>query len=125
MPERDRPPAAEKQQPHRSWLGTQLPLETETARFVLASALDVFMTYLLIRNPDRFVESNPVALYFLNHWGVKGMVWFKFGTVAFVCVLAQIIARRKPETARGLLNLATVVVGAVVLYSLLLYLRHR
>jgi hypothetical protein len=123
MPEHDRQ-ATEREPARRSWLGTHLPLETETARFVFASALDVFMTYLMIRE-SHFTERNPIALYFLNHWGMKGMIWFKFGTVAFVCTLAQIIARRKPGTARFLLNFATIVVSAVVVYSLVLYLRHR
>lgn len=112
-----------KHPPERRWLGSPLPLDTETTRFVLVSALDVIVTWLLIRQPD-FTEANPIALFFINHWGVKGMVWFKFGLVAFVCVLTQVIARRKPETARRLMNFAALVAGAVVLYSLTLYLRH-
>lgn len=101
----------------------RLPLETETARYVLVSALDVFMTYLLLRRPD-FTEGNPIALYFLRHWGVKGMVYFKFVMVAVVVLIAQVIARKKVETARQLLNLAALVVAGVVVYSLILYLRH-
>ncbi len=104
-------------------LGTSLPLETETVWFVLVSALDVFMTYLLIQQPG-FTEGNPVAAYFLNRWGIKGMVYFKFFMVAFVAVISQIIARTREETAARLLQFATLVVGGVVVYSLLLYLRH-
>lgn len=101
----------------------QLPLEKETVWFVLVSALDVFMTYLLIRQPD-FTEGNPVAAYFLNHWGVKGMIYYKFFMVAFVAVIAQVIARSREDIATRLLQFATVVVGGVVIYSLVLYLRH-
>jgi hypothetical protein len=100
-----------------------LPLEKETVWFILVSALDVFMTYLLIRQPG-FTEGNPIPAYFLNHWGVKGMVYFKFFMVAFVSVIAQIIARKREDIARRLLQFATVVVAAVVVYSLVLYLRH-
>jgi hypothetical protein len=123
MQERDEGGQRVPRQRSHSWLGTHLPLETETSRYVLVSALDVFLTYLLIRQPH-FTEANPLALYFINHWGVKGMVWFKFGLVAFVCVLSQAIARHKPEAACRLLNFATLVVGAVVAYSVMLYLRH-
>lgn len=109
----------------------RLPLEHETAIYLLVSAFDVFMTYLLLRN-DRapesgqyFFEANPIARFFLHHWGMKGMVYFKFTVVAFVCVLAQVIAARRLETARRLLNVASLIVGAVVVYSLVLYLRLR
>ena len=101
----------------------RLPLEQETVRFIFVSALDVFLTYLLITQ-DRFHEGNPVARFFLNHWGMRGMIYFKFAMVAFVAVLAQIIARRQPATARKLLNLATVIVICVLIYSLTLLARH-
>lgn len=108
-----------------SWraLFSRLPLERETARFIFVSALDVFLTYILIRQ-EHFHEGNPVARFFLNHWGLRGMIYFKFAMVAFVAVLAQIIARGRLETARKLLNLATVIVICVLIYSLILLARH-
>lgn len=115
---RDRPESA-------SWrmFFKRLPLEQETVRFIFVSALDVFLTYLLITQ-DRFHEGNPVARFFLNHWGMQGMIYFKFAMVAFVAVLAQIIARKQLETARRLLNLATIIVICVLIYSLILLARH-
>lgn len=102
-----------------------LLLERETAVFVLANALDVWMTYLLLTHEEiSFIESNPVARYFLISWGIRGMVYFKFGLVAFVALTCQLIARQRLQTARGLLQLATVLVSGVVLYSLFLLLRH-
>lgn len=93
--------------------------------FVLVSALDVLMTYILLsQGGGRFVEANPVARYFIHGWGPRGMVYFKFATVAFVCVLAQIIARHQPRAARGLLLGATFLVAVVVIYSFSLLIRH-
>jgi hypothetical protein len=101
-----------------------LPLEHETALFVLASALDVVMTYYLLNHPEiQFVESNPIARYFIYSWGIKGMVGFKFTLVAFVSIICQIIARTKPDVARRVLQFSTAVVGGVVIYSVLL-MRH-
>ena len=105
------------------FLTGKLPLESETTVFILVSALDVFMTWVLLQSGN-FVESNPVARYFLNHWGKEGFVGFKFGMVAFVCVIAQIVAIYKPERAKFILNLGTIVVTFVVCYSLMLYLRN-
>ena len=108
----------------------RLPLERETALFIMVSALDTFMTYLILRYSAEerttavLWEGNPFADYFVRHWGIRGMVYFKFTLVAVVTVIAQIIARERIETARRLLNFATLIVVAVVIYSLILLLRH-
>jgi len=105
------------------------PLETETTLYVLASALDLFMTYILLRyqgdygGPTTFYESNPVAHYFFLNWGFPGMVFFKFGIVALVAIIVQIVAQSRLTTARWVFNFGTTVVACVVVYSLLLYLR--
>ena len=120
-PIRNRKHTEQKKSP--SLLGGELPLETETIWFLLVSALDVFMTYLLIRQPG-FTEGNPVAAYFFHRWNIKGMVFYKFFMVGFITVITQIIARKREDIAARLLQFATLVVGGVVIYSLLLYLRH-
>ncbi|MBS0204876.1 MAG: hypothetical protein JSS49_18370 [Planctomycetes bacterium] len=100
-------------------------LQQESLLFVVVSAMDVFMTYILLsKEGSVFMESNPVARYFIAEWGPRGMVYFKFSMVAFVCVLAQIIARQKPLYARWLLQGATALVAVVVVYSLTLLLKH-
>ena len=101
----------------------KLPLESETTWYVLVNVLDVVLTYLLLRQSVDanaripFYESNPLARWMINHYGIKGMVYYKFALVAFVVVLAQVIATRKPLVARGVLWFGTAVVGAVVVYS--------
>jgi len=106
--------------------GKSLPLEKETCLFILASALDAFMTYLLLYlySDDGFHESNPVPKFFLEHWGVRGMLYFKFALVAFITALCQIIALRRLDVARRVLNFATVLVSCVVIYSFTLLIRY-
>ena len=108
----------------QSTSGQRLPLEKETARFVLVSMLDLLMTWLLLSRPH-FTEANPLAMFFLSRWGIAGMAWFKFAMVGLVVVLTQAIAREKLETARRLLNFATVLCAGVVLYSLTLWALHN
>ncbi len=113
------------------WLALRhrLPLEGETALFILASTLDAMMTrYLLWKDgPDNgifFVEANPIPRYFLESWGLDGLTYFKFALVALVTVICQIIARRRVEVARRVLNLASIIVLGVVIYSVVLMARH-
>lgn len=104
------------------WWGPMVA-QQELTLFVLVNALDVFMTYWMLQHGG-FTESNPVAMWFIRHWGVKGMIYFKFGVVAGVCVIAHIVGQTKPASARGLLTVGTLIVATVVIYSFLLYQRH-
>ena len=101
----------------------ELPMESETTAFLLTAFLDILLTYLLLAS-GRFRESNAVADWFIAGWGVKGMVWFKMTLAAVVCVLAQVVATRKPRWGRFILLLGTGVTGAVVLYSVTLAAAH-
>lgn len=106
----------------RQFLSGHLPLQNETTWFILANCLDVFMTYVLIRSGA--IESNPVANYFLARWGFAAMIYFKMFIVAFVCVIAQIIAWHSLFRARWLMRLGILIVGLVVAYSAVLFARH-
>jgi hypothetical protein len=115
----------------RKIIGGELPLETETCRFVLVSLLDLFMTFLLLYFSNRgmmrnvVVESNPVARYFISGWGTMGLVWFKIGMVTLIVLAAQGVATRRPAVAQVVLNGATLFVGGVVAYSTLLLVQNR
>ncbi len=115
----------------RKIIGGDLPLETETCRFVLVSLLDLFMTFLLLYFSNRgmmrnvVVESNPVAQYFISGWGTLGLVWFKIGMVTLIVLAAQGVATRRPAVAQVVLNGATLFVGGVVAYSTLLLVQNQ
>ena len=115
----------------RKIVGGELPLETETCRFVLISLFDLFMTFLLLYFSNRgmmrnvVVESNPVARYFISGWGTMGLVWFKIGMVTLIVLATQVVATRRPSVAQLLLNGATLFVGSVVVYSAYLLLQNR
>ena len=101
-------------------------LSGEVWLFLLFSIADVVLTFKLLNLPSneiRFGESNPIAQFFFAHWGPKGMVYFKFILVAFVCVVAQVIAAHRVETARRLLTFAILAVAGVTVYSAFLYIR--
>jgi hypothetical protein len=100
----------------------QLPLQNETTIFILVNVFDIFMTYILLRFGA--MESNPIANYFFQIWGFRGMLVFKLSIVTFVCVVAQVVAFKKIRTARFLLMTGTLITGAVVVYSALLFCKH-
>ena len=70
------------------------------------------------------VEANPVANHFFKMWGFNGMIVFKLIIVAIVCMIAQVVAFRRIQSARFLLIVGTVITGCVVVYSLWLFRTH-
>ncbi|MFV0444223.1 MAG: DUF5658 family protein [Planctomycetaceae bacterium] len=126
---RERTPVAPAGNLWKKFLLGQLPLEAETSYFILANLLDFFVTYWLLMAGSagelRFIESNPVARYFIESWGpVKGMLGFKLTIVTLVCVISQIVALKRKDLARLVLLFGTLATGGVVVYSIWLYLRH-
>ena len=119
------PPSAGKPRP--TWLRfltEHWAHETETSIYLLVSLLDFFCTYLLLMTGPGFFESNPVAAWFLNHYGpVKGLLGFKLSLTLLVCGLAQLVSYAKPAYGRGILLFGTLLTGAVVVYSIRLLLK--
>lgn len=109
---------------------SSLLYETELSWFVLVGALDVFMTYLILRysaegrTQNVLIEGNPIARWVLHKWGMQGMVIFKFIMIALVATIAEVVGQVRPNVGRGLLILGTLVVGGVVVYSVLLLQRN-
>ncbi|MGB4737889.1 MAG: DUF5658 family protein [Fuerstiella sp.] len=109
---------------------SSLLFETELSWFILVGALDVFMTYLILRysaegrTTNTLIEGNPIARWVLHTWGIRGMVIFKFTMIAVVAVIAEVVGHYRPLVGQGLLKLGTLVVGFVVVYSLLLLKRN-
>ena len=91
-------------------------LEFEKTLFVLANLMDVILTSLLL-STGSFYESNPIADFILQGWGLLGMIGFKLVTVAVVLAIANIVSIYRVKTARRLLYFGTAIVGSVVAYS--------
>ncbi len=108
-----------------------VPLQRQSSLFLIVSVLDVMMTYILLADvggvtgPSVFYESNPVARYFLEGWGVRGIVYFKFAMVAVVEAIAHVVAIKNVAIGRRLLEFGTLVVSIVVIYSMLLLIAQR
>lgn len=118
--ESDQPTAAHvKKGGWLDFLFGELPLQNPTVFFILANVLDIFCTYIMLRYDA--IEANPFANFVLIQWGFWGMISFKLLIVAMVCIIAQVIALKKLNTARVLLWVGTLIVGAVVVYSMLMF----
>lgn len=89
----------------------------ETWAYVVLSGLDIYLTYRLLVE-QQHVEANPLARYFIDGWGLKGMVWFKLVMTAFVLGLIHSLLQKKESYARAVVRLGAAAVGCVDVYSL-------
>lgn len=109
--------------PTRPLLARLASLRAEKTLFVLVSMLDLILTSLLLQT-GRFLESNPLADYFYEGWGLPGMAGFKILLVGMILGVINLIGVWRLATARWLLLLGSAVTGGVVLYSTALLLAH-
>lgn len=93
-------------------LSRQLPLEEESAVFILVNFADVVLTGLAFRFGAR--EVNVAANWILDRFGLSGMVIYKFALVTFVLLVCQYIHPTHPRTARMVLLVGSVAYGLLV-----------
>lgn len=82
-------------------------LQGPSCLLVILSAADLFMTYALLRASPTVYESNPLAQWCFARWNMAGMVGYKFGLIAGVIVLAEIIERHRPRWGKSILHLGS------------------
>ncbi len=86
--------------------------------FLALSAADFALTWLLLqRAGGRASESNPVAFWWLDHFGWPGLAGFKLGLVGVVAAVVRVVARHRLPAARLVLRFGCSTLLAVVLYS--------
>src|SRR5262249_10198842 len=80
------------------------------------------VTYVLLYSFSPVVyEANPVAQWFFVRWNIFGMTIFKFGLVALVIVLSEVLERRRPGLGKVVMVFACVAAGAVVCQGLQIF----
>ena len=97
--------------------------QNEYAWFVLVSALDVMLTWVILVLGGR--EVNAVANSVLSRWGLRGLVAFKFALVVFVILICEAVGRRRPETGRKLARAAVAITCFPLVWAGLLLVRYR
>ena len=109
----------------RSIVAGKALLANESLLLVILSACDLFITYLLLWRGGHFYEANPLARWFFDRWNIAGMTAFKFGLVAIIIVLCEIIERHKPRVGRAIVILGCVAALIVSIHGLRLLIGHE
>lgn len=90
--------------------------------FVLVSALDIMLTWVVLHAGGR--EANALAERVIFHFGLPGLVAYKFVLVIVVVAICEFVGRRKRETARKLLSVGIMITCMPVVLALALLKLH-
>jgi hypothetical protein len=74
--------------------------------FVLLSALDIIMTYVVLWAGG--YEANSYAAGIIHRWGVPGMAIYKCVLIAIVVGICELVGRRNIRAGRNLATAAVV-----------------
>ncbi len=108
-----------------AWLIEPVQLTDAARLLIVLSLLDLLMTYVLLRQGHLgFYEANPIARWWFVRWNIKGMIAFKFGVIAIVVAICEIVERQRPGWGRAILWLGSLAAGVAVLRGLQLFLGH-
>lgn len=89
-----------------------------TIVFVVLSLGDLVVTWWLLECSGRLVcEGNPIADWWLRHYGWLGLASFKSSMVLLVIVLTALTARKRPQVATRTLRFACAALVMVMLHS--------
>ena len=88
--------------------------------FVLASTLDVFLTFVVLYLGGR--EVNALANWVLTTLGLTGMILYKYALVAFVILLCQLVGRLRPSAGRRLAEWAVALTFVPVTFTTIMLL---
>lgn len=75
--------------------------------FVFVSAMDIFMTTIVLHFGGR--EVNPIAQFVLTNFGLRGLAAFKFVLVLIVIAACQIVGGKRYRTGKVLVRGAVIV----------------
>jgi hypothetical protein len=86
--------------------------------FLCLSVADLCLTWhLLSHGEGQVYEGNPLARWWLVHYGWEGLTLFKLTLAGFVVGVTLLIARQRPRTAGKVLAVSCGILAVVVLYS--------
>jgi len=70
--------------------------------FVFLSAMDLFFTLLILHPAFGAEEVNVLARWVILHGGLRGIIAYKFGLVALIVAICEIVGRRREVVGRKL-----------------------
>lgn len=92
------------------------------AWFVLVSALDVMLTWVILHLGGS--EANGLAARVIERFGLPGMCLFKFALVSVVIGICEIVGRRNRNLAERLIVWGIAITCVPVILSMLMIRRH-
>lgn len=120
----DQPPSAPTTRTERRVFGRRPVLYPDIyVWFVFFAALDILLTYIILSPvifEDRGREVNAVAEWIIKHYGLPGMVVYKFSLVMLIVCICELVGRLRDHTGRRLAKWCVALTAIPVVVSVVL-----
>jgi hypothetical protein len=93
------------------------------AWLLLLSSLDVMLTWVILLFGGS--EVNPLARWIIDHYGLTGMIIYKFALIVFFITICEIVGTLRDSTGWLLSRLSVLIACIPVFWAMYLLARHN
>jgi len=93
------------------------------AWLLLLSSMDIMLTWVILLFGGS--ELNPLADQIIDHFGLTGMIIYKFGLIVFFITICEIVGTLRDSTGWLLSRLSVMIACVPVFWAMYLLARHN
>ena len=114
--------AADKSLP-MSLLTRQMRYPNTYVWLLLLSSMDIMLTWVILLFGG--AEVNPIARWIIDHYGLPGMIVYKFALIVFFISICEIVGTLRDSTGWLLSKFSVIVACVPVVWAMYLLARHN
>ena len=93
------------------------------AWLLLLSSMDIMLTWVILLFGGS--EVNPVARWVIDHYGLPGMIIYKFALIVFFITICEVVGTLRDSTGWLLSRLSVMIACVPVVWAMYLLWRHN
>lgn len=90
---------------------------------LLLSSMDIMLTWVILLFGG--AEVNPIARWIIDHYGLPGMIIYKFALIVFFISICEIVGTLRDSTGWLLSKFSVVIACVPVCWAMYLLARHN
>ena len=118
----DAPAPASKSMP-MSLLTRHMRYPNSYAWLLLLSSMDIMLTWVILLFGGS--EVNPLARQIIDHFGLPGMIIYKFALIVFFITICEIVGTLRDSTGWLLSKFSVMIACVPVVWAMYLLARHN
>ena len=107
----------------KSLLTRHMRYPNSYAWLLLLSSMDIMLTWVILLFGG--AEVNPLARWIIDHYGLTGMIIYKFALIVFFICICEVVGTLRDSTGWLLSKFSVLVACVPVVWAMYLLARHN